>query len=401
VKVRLRLAVLMMLALLGAGSIALLVNAITFQDSTYKSPDAFQNAIFDELHVDRDVAEAYVKAHPEVLFDPGTNGSAVNSAFQRVQSRVQRDAVNRSRLWTAIAICVLAVVAGLIGWLIAGRTLRPIRLITNRARAASANDLSVRVDLHGPDDELKDLADTFDDMLDRLEHSFVAQRRFSAQVSHELRTPLAVVRSEADILLADTDSDSTRATAENIKGATRRAERIVSALLALGRAESGRIDRSVIALDELVGDTVAEVLESQETQDIRFDLELHPASVVGDRALLDCLVRNLVDNAARHNHSGGWVRVRVDADAEGATIEIANSIAADTTPPSATRPEANGDHGIGLTVVAAAAAAHLGSFERDDREPGTVVARVHLPAGDAEARGPGSSPSSAFVTDRA
>jgi signal transduction histidine kinase len=404
VKVRLRLAVLMMLALLGAGSIALLVNAITFQDSTYKSPDAFQNAIFDELHVDRDVAEAYVKAHPEVLFDPGTHGSAVNSAFQRVQSRVQHDAINRSRLWTAIAICVLAVAAGLIGWLIAGRTLRPIRLITNRARSASANDLSVRVDLQGPDDELKDLADTFDDMLDRLERSFVAQRRFSAQVSHELRTPLAVVRSEADILLADTDRDSTRATAENIKSATLRAERIVSALLALGRAESGRIDRSVIALDELVGDTVAEVLESRETQDIQFDLELHPASVVGDRALIDCLVRNLVDNAARHNHSGGWVRVRVDADADagGATIEIANSIADDTTTAPAARPEGNGGHGIGLTVVAAAAAAHLGTFERDDREPGVVVARVRLPPGDADTRVPANgNTSSSFVTDRA
>ncbi|MDQ1434314.1 MAG: hypothetical protein QOF59_1130 [Actinomycetota bacterium] len=405
-KVRLRLAVLTMLALLGAGSIALLVNAISFQDSTYKSPDAFQNAIFDELHVNRDVAEAYVKAHPEVLFDSSTNGAAagskVNSAFQRVQSRVQRDAINRSRFWTAIAICVLAVVAGVIGWLIAGRTLRPIRLITSRARAASATDLSVRVDLHGPADELKDLADTFDDMLDRLEHSFVAQRRFSAQVSHELRTPLAVVRSEADILLADAESDTTRATAENIKHATLRAERIVSALLALGRAESGRIDRSAIALDELVGDTVAEVLENRESQDIRFDLELHPASVVGDRALIDCIVRNLVDNAAWHNRTGGWVRVRVDADPGGATIEVANSTATDTTPQSATSSDPSGEHGIGLTVVAAAVTAHLGSFERDEREPGTWVMRVHLPRGDDATRGPGNaSSSSAFVTDRA
>jgi signal transduction histidine kinase len=391
----------MMLALLGAGSIALLVNAVTFQDSTYKSPNAFQNAIFDELHVDRRAAEVYVKAHPEVLFDPGANGSRVNSAFQRVQSRVQRDAVNRSRLWTAIAICVLAVAAGLVGWLIAGRTLRPIRLITSRARSASANDLSVRVDLRGPDDELKDLADTFDDMLDRLEHSFVAQRRFSAQVSHELRTPLAVVRSEADILLADAESDTTRSTAENIKHATLRAERIVSALLALGRAESGRIDRSVIALDELVGDTVAEVLENRETQDIRFDLELHPVSVVGDRALIDCLVRNLVDNAARHNRSGGWVRVRVDADHGGATIEIANSTATRTASASPKTADPSGDHGIGLTVVAAAVAAHLGSFERDEHQPGTAVARVRLPPGDAATRGLGHASSSAFVTDRA
>ncbi len=361
-KIRFRLAALMMLALLGAGSIALVVNAIAFEDSTYKSPIAFTDALLAELHVDRATAEAYVKAHPEVIFEPGASantptGTSVNTAFQNVQRRVQRDAVNRSRIWTAIAIGVLAIVVGLIGWLIAGRTLRPIRLITRRARSASAHDLTVRVDLEGPNDELKDLADTFDDMLDRLERSFVAQRRFSAQVSHELRTPLAVVRSEADILLADADSDATRATAENIKRASLRAERIISALLALGRAESGRIDASVIALDDLVGETVAEVLENREWHDIRFDVELHPVSVRGDRALLDCLVRNLVDNAARHNRAGGWVRVRVAADEVGvATIDIANS-----TDLHSGSVDGNG---IGLTVVAAAAAAHNGCRRR-------------------------------------
>jgi signal transduction histidine kinase len=386
----------MMLALLGAGSIALLVNAITFQGSTYENPGAFQNAIFDRLHVDRATAEAYVKKHPEVIFDSSSSGSntgsAIDKAFQSVQRDIQHDAVVRSRLWTGAAVAVLALVAGLIGWVIAGRTLRPIRLITNRARSANANDLTARVGLQGPNDELKDLADTFDDMLDRLEQSFVAQRRFSAQVSHELRTPLAVVRSEADILLAEADSEETRATAENIKNATLRAERIISALLALGRAESGRIDHSAIALDELVGDTVAEVLENRQWQDIRFDLELHPVAARGDRALIDCLVRNLVDNAARHNRAGGWVRVRVDTDDRGlATIEIANS----TAPQHGT----TDGHGIGLTVVTAAAAAHGGSFERDDTDSEQVVALVRLPIGDAEPRE--HAPSSAFVTDRA
>ncbi len=395
---------MMMLALLGAGSIALLVNAITFQDSTYKSPIAFTDALLAELHVDRAAAEAYVKAHPEVLFESDTSGStptgvSVNAAFQDVQHRVQRDAVNRSRTWTAIAIGVLAIVAGLVGWLIAGRALRPIRLITRRARSASANDLSVRVDLEGPNDELKDLADTFDDMLDRLDQSFVAQRRFSAQVSHELRTPLAIVRSEADILLAEGESEASRATAENIKTATLRAERIISALLALGRAESGRIDHSVIALDELVGETVAEVLENRQWRDIRFDVELHPVALRGDRALIDCLVRNLIDNAARHNHPGGWVRIHVGTDDAGfATIEIANSMA-----PREAR--AVDSHGIGLTVVAAAAAAHGGSVEREAADPERVVTRVHLPTGDISQRddepAASASPaaSSSFVTD--
>ena len=395
-KVRLRLALTMMVALLGAGSIALVVNAITFQDSTYKSPVAFTDALLAELHVDRNTAESYVKAHPEVIFAPDStsqtpNGVSVNAAFQNVQRRVQRDAVNRSRIWTAIAVGVLAIVAGIVGWLIAGRTLRPIRLIAIRARSASAHDLTVRVDLQGPNDELKDLADTFDDMLDRLQQSFVAQRRFSAQVSHEIRTPLAIVRSEADMLLAQTDDDMTRATAENIKSATLRAERIIVALLALGRAESGQIDHSVFALDELIGDTVAEVLENRQWHDIRFDLELHPVALRGDPALVDCIVRNLVDNAARHNRPGGWVRIRVDTDHRGrASIEIANS----------TAPEGGSvdGHGIGLTVVGAAVDAHLGSLERDETDPEIVVVRIHLPTGETAARADASA-SSAFVTD--
>ena len=397
-KVRTRLALLMMLALLCAGSVALLVNALTFQGSTYKSSTAFQAAIFDELHVDRGVAEAYVKAHPEVIFDSSTDttptGLSINHAFQQVQLRVQHDAIVRSRIWTAVALGLLAIVAGLIGWILAGRTLRPIRLITQRARSASANDLTARVDLHGPKDELKDLADTFDDMLERLEQSFIAQRRFSAQVSHELRTPLAVVRSEADMLLAVAENDATRATADNIKNATVRADRIVSGLLALGRAESGRIDHSVVALDEIVGDTVAVVLEQSQWQGVRVEVELHPVSVRGDRALIDCIVRNLVDNAARHNHLNGWVRIRVGADrAELATIEVSNST---------DREHGSVDgHGIGLTVVTAAVAAHGGTLEREDVDPETVVMRVQLPTADASRSDDALVASSAFVTDRA
>jgi signal transduction histidine kinase len=401
-KVRTRLALLMMLALLCAGSVALFVNALTFQGSTYKNSNAFQTAIFDELHVDRAVAEAYVKKHPEVIFDSSTDmtptGLSINHAFQQVQLRVQHDAVVRSRIWTAIALGVLAILAGLIGWIIAGRTLRPIRLITQRARSASATDLTARVDLHGPKDELKDLADTFDDMLERLEQSFVAQRRFSAQVSHELRTPLAVVRSEADILLVEAESDATRATAENIKHATVRAERIISGLLALGRAESGRIDHSVVALDEIVGDTVAEVLEQPQWQGVRVDLELHPVSVTGDRALIDCIVRNLVDNAARHNRLNGWVRIRVGTDTDAAIGEVATIAVSNST--DADHGAVDG-HGIGLTVVTAAVAAHGGTLERDDIDPEAVEMRVQLPTAEASRRSDALVVSSAFVTDRA
>src|SRR5262249_36234439 len=157
--------------------------------------------------------------------------------FQRAQRQLQSDAVRRSREWTAIALGVLLVLGGVAGWLLSERALRPIRLITSRARSANADDLSRRVAFDGPSDELKDLADTFDDMLGRLEHAFVAQRNFSSQVSHELRTPIAIARSEADNLLADPPTPSVRTSADNVRRAMVRADRIVTALLSLARAE--------------------------------------------------------------------------------------------------------------------------------------------------------------------
>ena len=378
-KVRVRLTLLVMLGLVAAGSIALLVNAIAYQDATYKSPTQFSDALLAELKVPKSVAEAYVKQHPEAVFqaDDAANpqGSPVDQAFQRTQRRLQSDAVNRSRSWTVAAIAVLTLIAGAIGWFISGRALRPLRVITSRARSASAHDLSERVGLEGPADELKDLADTFDDMLDRLEHSFAAQRGFSSQVSHELRTPIAIARTEADVLLASSPSDGVRTSAENIRRAMIRAERIVAALLALARAEGGGLERDDLALDEIVGDTLAATLEADEFDDIRVDVDLHPTPFRGDVALVESIARNLIDNAARHNRPGGWVNVRVATEtvdsAAHAVLEITNSIG--------TQPDARATRGIGLAVVSAAASAQGGTFIRHTSGADVNIARIELP----------------------
>jgi signal transduction histidine kinase len=387
---RFRIALLLVVGMLVTGVIALTINASVYQQSVYSSPTQLQDAMLKELGVSRATAEAYVRAHPESVFDSGTDrpvrgGQSVNGAFQNALEKAQRDATRRSRRWSVVVIAVLAIITGVAGWFIAGRALRPVRLLTSRARTASAADLSARVDLKGPDDELKDLADTFDAMLARLERSFTAQRRFSAQASHELRTPLAVIRSETDLLLAESADGTVRRTAESIRAATMRAEKLVTALLALGRSESGYLDCEELDLDELIGDTVAEVLASP-SNGVRVDLELHSARVVADRALLDCLTRNVLDNAVRHNRPEGWVEVRVDT-VEGrhgprARLEVRNSAGdgggAVPTGPTAASAGAE-SHGIGLTVVDAIVSAHGGALELTSSVAGVFMVRVLLP----------------------
>jgi len=247
-KVRTRVAILLALALLVAGASVALISALTYQDAVYSNPTEFSDALLKNLGVTREQAMAYIRVHPEVVFNaraaPGGTATQklVNEAFQKVQRQVQQDAVNRARLWTIVFIGIISMAMGVIGWMVAGSMLRPLRLITARARSASASDLSNRVALAGPDDELKQLADTFDDMLDRLEQSFITQRRFSAQVSHELRSPLALVRNEVELLLSDTQDETVASSLRSIRDAGLRAERLVTALLVLARSEGGHLD---------------------------------------------------------------------------------------------------------------------------------------------------------------
>jgi signal transduction histidine kinase len=381
VKVRTRVAILLALALLLAGASVALISALTYQHAVYSDTTEFSDALLKNLGVTREQAIAYIRVHPEVVFGgkavPGGSATqkAVNDAFEHVQRQRQEDAVNRARLWTIVFIGALSIAMGVIGWMVAGSMLRPLRLITARARSASATDLSNRVALSGPDDELKQLADTFDDMLDRLEQSFVAQRRFSAQVSHELRSPLAVVRNEVELLLPDVEDATVAASLRSIRDAGLRAERLVTALLVLARSEGGNLARKSVSLDEVVGVAVGELVESEDFRTLRVDVELHSVEVVGDESLLESLVRNLVDNAALHNRTDGWVRVRVDytetdAGRQG-LLEIENSMPA----------AADGGAGnrVGRTVVQSVVDAHRGTVTWTSPTAGVFLARVVLP----------------------
>jgi hypothetical protein len=391
-----RIALLTAAALLVAGSIALLVNALTYEHTIYRTPEDLTSAMLSKFHVTRSEAEAYVRAHPDSVFNNNPEKSvrpgmpSVNEVFRQVQRDARNDAVRRSRLLTAVALGLLAIVTGIVGWVIAGRVLRPVRLITRRARSASADDLDARVALEGPDDEMKVLADTFDSMLDRLQRSFAAQRRFSAQVSHELRTPLAVVRGETE-LLAGTDLDvDARRSVESIRSASERAERIVTRLLELARSTSGDVAREPIALDALVGDVIGELVEADHWRRLEVDLELAPASIRGDVTLIDSLVRNVAENAARHNRPDGWVRITVRESDGRAVLVVANS----TTRPG--EPEM----GVGLSLASAIADAHGAQLDQTLSEPGSLVTSLSFPAPSAEDEPPRRAESRAGASPR-
>ena len=404
-RIRVRIAALLAASFVVAGAVVLGIGSVTYQRAVYESPTELTDHVLDRLGVSREQAAEIIRRHPEVVVpteeDAGGAGgdgegareaSFVDTAFQQVQRDLQDDAVERSRLWSIAALAVMAVVAAAAGWIIAGRAMSPLRTITARAQAASGADLSGRVALDGPHDEIRELGDTFDDMLERLERAFVAQRRFSAQVSHEIRTPLAIISSETDLLLQDAEPPE-RESLGQIRAATDRAERIVGALLVLARSGSGALETSDLRLDHLAGDVLGDVVNGPDWRRVRVDLDLEAAAVRGDRALLERLVGNLLSNAARHNRPDGWVELRTRVEGDWSVLEIENSVpevepAASGSPGSSGTPDSSEDDdpadgapgsGVGLTVVDSVLAAHGGELRWTRDEPGRVMVSVRLP----------------------
>lgn len=384
-KIRVRMAAALAACLIVCGSVALLAEWAALARAHYPTWPEYRDALIEELGTDQETVIRRIGEQPELLFDGPphdalANGrEAINQASQRVQRHAVADAADESRRWTAAALLLITAGSVIAAWFLAGRLLRPIRLITAKARAASGDDLAARVALRGPNDEIKELADTFDAMLERIERSFEAQRRFAGQVAHELRTPLTVTRSEVELLLDDVADADLRGRLVHVADATRRAERLVAQLLVLARTESGDLDVERFALDELVGNVLGRAVEAPEWRQVRLDVDLEPVLVAADRALVDSLVRNLVHNAARHNRADGWVKVSVGAEPDGASavLVVANSIA-DADGPGASGPCPGQPH-VGLTIVRAVLDAHHGSIDWQCTTS-SVRAVVRLPA---------------------
>ena len=307
------------------------------------------------------------------------------------RSDERRSALRQVRVRGMLALVVTGGVALVLGWVVSGSVLSPIRDITLHAQQANAKTLDQRIGLAGPDDELKELADTIDGMLERLQDAFESQRRFSAEASHELRTPLAIMRAEADVALASPDAtERETALARSIIQAVDRSERLVDALLALARSESSLRDRDVVDLAELVGNVVGEQVIAADQAGIELDLTLDPAVVNGDRALLWRLAGNLIENGIRHGVRGGWLNISVGINDGFAELKVANN--GQTIPPEQVerlfRPFEQGDHvrpssgglGLGLSIVRAVTDAHDGTISASANPGGGLTVIVRIPS---------------------
>jgi signal transduction histidine kinase len=289
-------------------------------------------------------------------------------------------------------LALSALLSAFLGWIVAGRALRPVHAITAAARRASDANLGERIALSGPPDELKDLADTFDAMLARLDAAFASQRRFVANASHELRTPLTVMRTAIDVTLAKPERTPAQLEdmAVEVRQAAERAEALIEALLALARSDRGTGTRSRLDLAVLAEDTLDSAATAIGTASLQVASSLEPAFTTGDPVLAERLVGNLIDNAARHNVTGGWVTVSTGNRDGMAFIHVTNSgpvIAAAEVDslfePFRRRPPANQAQpegvGLGLSIVRSVVAAHLGQVTARPLESGGLEVTVWLP----------------------
>jgi signal transduction histidine kinase len=303
---------------------------------------------------------------------PAPSGSGPPAARLVLPDVVTQHNADHRRLlavsWAMLALS--AVAAALLGWFAAGRVLRPVRTITATARSISAGNLHERLALTGPDDEFKRLGDTLDELLARLEAAFDAQRRFVANASHELRTPLTLDQTLLQVALGDPNAtaESLRVTCEELLASSREQEELFEALLTLASSERGLERREPVDLATVAERALKRAEGATGTLDLRAQLD--PAPTTGDRALLERMAANLIDNAVQHNLAGGRLDVSTGIDGGHAQLTVANSgpviapeeverLFAPFHRGTATRTgESNGHHGLGLSIVNAIANAH-------------------------------------------
>ncbi|MFI6453909.1 sensor histidine kinase [Streptosporangium amethystogenes] len=298
---------------------------------------------------------------------------------------------------SAVALTVMAVVSVVLGRVLAGRVLRPLRMITAATRRISADNLHERLAAQGPADEVKDLADTIDELLERLESSFVAQRRFVANASHELRTPLATMRASLDVALAKPEPvpPQTAALADRLRTELDQIDRLLEGFLMLARTQYGALaDHTMLSLRRLA--TVA--LDARAAGITTNQLTVDSASAVddsawtrGNRTLLTHMIDNIIDNAITHNHEGGWIRLATIMD--GTTVQLVvetggclldqeqvDRLAQPFQRLGTDRTHSGNGSGLGLSIVAAIAAAHGGSLDLRARPEGGLCVAISLPA---------------------
>ena len=304
-------------------------------------------------------------------------------------------------LWSAVALALMAVLSIGLGWYVAGRVLRPVRTITRTARAISARNLGERLALHGPDDEFKELGDTLDDLLSRLQAAFEAQRHFVANASHELRTPLTVERSLLQVALADPNPtiDSLQNACRQALVASEQQEFLIEGLLTLASSESGLDHHEPADLAELAAHVLLAPLTEIDRLELKVKTTLHPAPVEGDPRLLERLLGNLVENATRHNTPHGSVEITTATSAGRAVLTVANT--GPVIPATdlqrlfqpfqrlnGTRTKHHNGYGLGLSIVQAIAHAHDATLRAHSNGEGGLTIELTFPAVSRQADSP-------------
>ena len=314
--------------------------------------------------------------------------------------RDQNDTLNSMLITSLVALGVVGVVAGASGWLLAGRALRPLQHITSTARRVADRSLHERIALEGPQDEIKELADTFDAMLERLDRSFDSQRRFVANASHELRTPLTINRTLIEVALGDPRADqSLRQLGANLLGVNERHERLIDGLLTLASSEQGITDPIPVDLADIARHVTTGSQSAAHAAGVDIGTRLAPALVAGDPVLLDRLAQNLLDNEIRYNlPDHGEITITTESADDNAQLTVENTgphIPANEipslfepfrrVPTTERRADSAGTHaargaGLGLSIVRSVAGAHGGEVDAAPREEGGLTVRVRLPA---------------------
>jgi signal transduction histidine kinase len=313
---------------------------------------------------------------------PDTGGVMIQTAIGSFRA----DVMERLLWASGIALLSAGLVAALLGWLMARRALRPLHTIMSTARRLEAESLDRRINLEGPEDELKELADTFDGMLDRLSAAFDSQRRFVANASHELRTPLAVQRTLIEVAMADpTAPPELLRLGQHLLHTNERSERLIEGLLVLARSDQGLVTRVPVRLDQLVEGVLRSCTGLAAEQGVTVASRLEPRYVVGDQVLLERLVTNLVQNALHYNESGGSVLVTV-GEHPAMTISNTGPVVPSEALPSLFEPfrrlarERTGNGaGLGLSIVRSVAQAHHGMVYAEPNYGGGLRIIVGFP----------------------
>ena len=316
----------------------------------------------------------------------------LETLLQAAAGDLRREALHSLIIESITAFVAMAAACLGLGWLVAARALRPLKQITGTAKRLSDQTLHERIDLRGPEDELKELADTFDEMLARLDNAFDSQRLFAANASHELRTPLSIIRAELDVTLSNPEPSlgEFRAMAEVIRQATDRSERLIDSLLTLARGESTVMARDDVDLDVLSDRVVERARQQAGERGVRLETAIEPLRIRGDEVLVERLIENLVENGIRYNRPGGWLRLEIANDGDAARLTVTNtgedvasseidSLFEPFRRRGVDRVRSGRGLGLGLAIARSVAKAHGGSVAAHARAGGGLEVVVRLP----------------------